>query len=463
MITVLTDGSGFDTKLEYSDWRFSAAAVGLVRYFKYCEIEFEQGEDYIAYQRDTAIGDAAERNYLRFVENFFTDGMHHLILEDLLTQDNLTKEQIALVNEKLNANGILKKVFGRERYEESQKGHFLALLEENRQTIIKETYRNGKSLYWNFANENSLGKGSLKICRLNGYYIDLPKKGKSLAYQWDPSTFVAQDVPEFDYIPFAFSKSYESFFINNNYNTKELLKANDHLSNAIKNLDKPRKSLFFATQQSSGFVDYDVEIIVKKRNQEYFETLLVRRPAINIFKKISGFNQNGENLILKALSSPCRLNNGDYVDLEQSVTDNILNLIHLDYLIELLLKDKLNHNFQISQLIRINQLIYQGGEGMENKSMKGAYMAAKEVIKVFKNRKAENKINSYKQKLISALTFKDYDRFNEILLQLSSYSGVPFNFAYDLFEDFDQNKNIAYTFVNALNDDYVKQEGDQHE
>ena len=100
---------------------------------------------------------------------------------------------------------------------------------------------------------------------------------------------------------------------------------------------------------------------------------------------------------------------------------------------------------------------------MENKSMKGAYAAAKEVKKIFKQRKAENKINSYKQKLISALTFKDYDRFNEVLLQLSAYSGIPFNFAYDLFEDFDQNKNIAYTFVNAFNDDYVKQEGVQHE
>ena len=337
MITVLTDGSSFDTKITYSDWRFSAAAVGLVRYFKYCEIEFEQGEDYIAYQRDTAVGDSAESNYLRFVENFFADGMHHLILEDLLTQDDLTEEQIKLVNEKLNANSILKKVFGKEKYEKSNTGHLLALLEENRQVIIKETYRNGRSLYRNFANTGALGEGNKNICRLVGYYVDLPKKGKSLAYQWDPSTFVVQDVPEFDYIPFAFSKSYESFFINNNYDTQELLKANDHLSNAIINLDKPRKSLFLATQQSSGFVDYDVEIIVKKRNQEYFETLLVRRPAINIFRKISSYNQNGENLIIKALSSSCRLNNGEYVDLEQDVTDNILNLMHLDYLIEQLI------------------------------------------------------------------------------------------------------------------------------
>ena len=65
----------------------------------------------------------------------------------------------------------------------------------------------------------------------------------------------------------------------------------------------------------------------------------------------------------------------------------------------------------------------------------------------------DNKVNSYKQKLISAITFKDYDRFCEILLQLSSYSGVVFYFAYDLFQDFEENKNIAYTFINALNKD----------
>lgn len=68
-----------------------------------------------------------------------------------------------------------------------------------------------------------------------------------------------------------------------------------------------------------------------------------------------------------------------------------------------------------------------------------------------------NKLNSYKQKLIAVLTFKDYDRFCEILLQLSAYSGVVFNFAYDLFDDFAGNKNIAYAFVNGLNT-YNKEE-----
>ena len=45
----------------------------------------------------------------------------------------------------------------------------------------------------------------------------------------------------------------------------------------------------------------------------------------------------------------------------------------------------------------------------------------------------------------------DYDQFQKILINLSNYAEVPCGFAYDLFEDFEGNKEIAYTFVNSLN------------
>ena len=73
----------------------------------------------------------------------------------------------------------------------------------------------------------------------------------------------------------------------------------------------------------------------------------------------------------------------------------------------------------------------------------------KETNKFIEDNK-QKKITSYRNKLISSLSFKDYDRFKTILLQLSSYSGVTFDFAYNLFDDFEKNKNIAYAFVNAL-------------
>ena len=79
-------------------------------------------------------------------------------------------------------------------------------------------------------------------------------------------------------------------------------------------------------------------------------------------------------------------------------------------------------------------------------SMKMAYACAKEVA----GKLPENKRESYRQKLTSAIVFKDYDRCCQILLQLSNYADVPFEFAYDLFENFEENKDIAYTFINAL-------------
>lgn len=35
-------------------------------------------------------------------------------------------------------------------------------------------------------------------------------------------------------------------------------------------------------------------------------------------------------------------------------------------------------------------------------------------------------------------------------LNLANYADESFSFAYDLFEDFEKNKEVAYTFVNAL-------------
>ena len=80
------------------------------------------------------------------------------------------------------------------------------------------------------------------------------------------------------------------------------------------------------------------------------------------------------------------------------------------------------------------------------KSMRAAYACAKKVAKDL----PENKRGSYRQKLTSAVIFKDYDRCCQILLQLSNYTGMDFEFVYDLFEDFEKNKDIVYTFINAL-------------
>lgn len=131
------------------------------------------------------------------------------------------------------------------------------------------------------------------------------------------------------------------------------------------------------------------------------------------------------------------------MDIQKKVTDCILNLIRTDELIELFLKQ--DSEYLVSNLIEINRLICGGGEKMKQ-TMKAACACAKEVAEKL----PENKREGYRQKLTSAIIFKDYDRFCQILLQLSNYSETTFDFAYNLFEDFDGNKDIAYAFVNAL-------------
>jgi len=441
----IIENEKFDTKMETSDWRYSASIVGLIKYFDYLAAKgyaveselYKIDQDVITYNSEAI----TEERYFQFVEYYFENAMHHRVIEQILNNSEFTVEQIRLVNDKLKTNiSIIKKVLGDLKFSGENKEIILQRINENRLILIKETYRTGKSLYANFSNTNSLFEEPGNICRMHNYNIDAGKKSKSISYNWDFKTYKYADEREFDFIPFAFSKSYEAFFINNNYSIKQLFNTN----NLISNSENPRSTLFCDLKNSANFIDFDVEVIIKNRDQEYFETLYIRKDAIKIFEAIENY---------KAIQMKYKVNDNYYMDFEKEVTDKILNNIKLDDLIEILIKSKSNYSYNIKALIKINILIY-GGDKMD-KQMKSAYGSAKRVMMEI----PENKVNSYKQKLISAITFKDYERFCEILLQLSSYSGVVFDFAYDLFEDFDNNKNIAYAFINALNIEPKKDNG----
>lgn len=445
MKTILEDEK-FNVRLEASDWRYSASIVGIMKYFDYWtslgyKMEYRISHDAIEYNNESI----EEKKYLLFVEYYYIEEMHHKVIEQILTKDTLTDEEIRLVNNKLKANSIMKSIFKGIKLSDDGREIILEKINDNRLSIIKETYRNGEKLYANFANKNSLFSPKTNICRILNYYIDIGKKSKSISHSWDFKTYNFEDEIEFDFIPFAFSKSREAFFINNNYSIKQLF----HTNNLIAQSDNPRGTLFKDLKHSANFIDFDVEVIIKNRNirtkdgktkeKNYFETLYMRKNAIKIFREINNY---------KAIQINYKMNDNYYINFEKEVTDNILNNIRLDSLIETLLKSEKNYEYNIRELIKINTLIY-GGEKMD-KQMKSAYKSAKEVTEKI----PKNKIGAYRQKLISSIVFKDYDRFCEILLQLSSYSGVVFNFAYDLFKDFGSNKNIAYTFVNALNKNF---------
>ncbi len=431
----------YDTKVEASDWRYAAAIVGLKEYFDFHGrnvTEPEITEEIFLFNSK----DITEERYLEFVEYFYEEELQHRQVEKILHNEEFSEEQIKRVNELLKSNSIMKKVFGKEKFDGENKEELLELITKNRKALIKETFRNKSNMYANYANTGQLLQEGKTCCRLLGYYVDGGRKTKSISYNFDVNTFVSEDNILFDFIPFAFTDGREAFFINDNCLLENLIRTNRNLKRRVDNemavsegkAKDVRRILFKTIQETADFIDYDVEVIVKYREKEFFETLYIRRESIKILKALK---------VYEPFCFSVKLGESYWLNVQKEVMSCILNLTRTDYLIEFFLKQ--NSEYIVSKLIEINQLICGGGMEM-NQSMKGAYACAKEVVKKI----PENKRESYRQKLTSTIVFKDYDRFCQILLQLSNYSDVNFDFAFSLYEDFEANKDVAYTFINAL-------------
>lgn len=438
----------YDTMLEPSDWRFSAAINGLIQYLDYHQLEYEVYDDYILYNSE----DITEERYLKFVESKYGEEFHHKVVENILSNEEISDEQMKLINEKLSANTIMKKTFNKIKFDKTNKKEILNIINENREELIRETFGKRSNLYANYVSVNmkapiEILKESQIYCRLIGYACaDENRKSNSLGYSFDKKTFVGQDQKEFDFIPFSFEGDRESFFINDNYTIKRINNTNETLRRKIKrdleNSDDnssrdARQSLFKGIIETSDFIDRDVEVILKNRDKDYFETLYLRKESIDIFKSFAKEGINYKNFCFSH-----KVTDKYYINVQKEVTESIINNVLLDNLIEFFLKQK--REFLVSQLIKVNGLI-RGGKNMKDK-LKRAFACAKQVSKVIE----DNKIDSYKQKLTSSIIFKDYDRVCQILLQLSNYSGIEFGFVYDLYDDFEENKDLAYTFINAL-------------
>lgn len=454
MKTILENNTDFNVKLEPSDWRFSAAIVGILEYFEYIdtlETSYKVEDEYILYNSELI----TKENYLKFVEKKYGENLHHKYVElnlEHYNQDNNENDNtyiIKSINEKLSGNTIMKKIFKKIKFDGTNRDEILSLVNKHREELILETFRNKSDMYKNYCNTNQLFNENQKYCRLVGYYIDAPKKGKSTGFGFNMSSFVGQDIQEFDFIPFAFINDRESLFINDNYEINRLTSAKQVFQEKIKadieNLELENKyrgikySLFKGIIESSDFIEYDVEVIVKDRDKDYFETLYIRKQSIDILKKI-----NERKIDYNSLCFSYKINDNYYIDIYKKVMECILNNTLLDDVIDLLLKEKKNY-YTVYQLININDLI-RGEKIMDDKIRKIIHACANEV----RNKIPENKLESYRQKLTSSIIFKDYDRVCQILLQLSGYSDVYFSFADELFVDFEKNKDIAYTFINAL-------------
>ena len=449
----------YDTLLQPTDWRFAAAVVGLCKYFDYFGIDYKvlydveekpdnyiHGFDGIIYKSE----DITEEKYLEFAENYFEKYMTHKNILNILESQEFSEEQIKLVNDLVKSKTVLKGLFDKIKFDGTNKDIFISTIEGNRAEIIKNIFKNGNNLYKNYCNERLVFTEDNSTCRLRGYNVDKDRKTSNLGFCFSKESFESNDILEFDFIPFAFSNSdmRETYFVNNNFSVKSLTQTNYAFSNQLSSTENKddKNKLMLVLQNSKDYISYDVEIISKSQDKAYYETFFVRLERLKKLRELSG----------KSLNFVKKINDDYWFNLEKEVYMRCLNNVLLDDVILMMLKFYFDDNAvkgyiksRTDMLIDIN-VSWKGNEIMDEiKSAKSCgFLTSKKLIEM----KSSNKINSYKQKIISALCAHDYDRAKEIILSLSAYVGMEFSFFYTFLENAEENKDLAFAFASALSE-----------
>lgn len=493
---------GFDTAISASDWKYSAAITGLLYYFKELEKKYEIKrltideitDNFLLYNKE----DITEESYLNFIEAFYPEDtlVHKKIETQLKYTKEFTPEIIKNIKENMSANTVLKKVFSKIKFDGTNKEEALKLLNENRNLIVKETFRNKKDLYDNYCQTSRLlEKGDNSPCRLKGYYFDPNRKSKATGYNFASSSVDYFDDEVFDFIPFAFTgNSFETIFLNDNldleilenmnyklreYFSEEKERENEEIKKfkqekAIKEKRNeeieeiatsiPLKKIFLnILRKKSDYIKYGMEIIYKNRDKEYFETWYLRNKSIEVLKAVEDFSK---------LDIRIKITDKYYFNLLDEIFSAILNLSLLTNSIMYLLKDRENfikpdtskenlskffkYNYAIEQLIKVNQIIRNGGKEMDKNLKASIKTCASEVVRKFIKDNSLNKLASYRQKLLSSVVAKNHKRILDVLTQLSVYSGVYFSFAFDYIENQTQNEDIIHYFILELDQNRLK-------
>lgn len=428
----------YDIRLYPSDFRYSASIVGLCLYFEYHNISYNKEEDYIEYKQS----DITEDKYFEFVKFFYKERLHYLNLLDLLKQEDFTEKEVNDINKLMKANTILKKVFSTVTFEKNNKNEIIELIEKNEDIILRNSFYNGKHMYKKYMDSGIfLEEDDCKNpCKLQGFYVDKSRKKNSICWNFDNKTSNFHNIIEFEFIPFSFTKSYDDIFINNNYSIDSLLTTYKKL-NEINPFEEVKenslkKLIEIFSKISTNYFQYQVEIIKKSLEVDYYETLFLSSKTIELLKDCKN---------LDCLYNFCYTKNGyDYNFFY--IFNCVLNSVQLDNLIVWILKDsKYISKIQLKALIEINQKLNKGVEKMTEKQ-KQVYGCAKAISKKLE----KNKIISYRQKLTSAMSINNTEKIYSILTHLSNFTEEKIPFIYDLLEDFDSNRNLVYTFIMSL-------------
>lgn len=460
------DYESYDTLIQATDWRYSASVLGLLKYFRHFHGELEyallsdlqkdgkslpseaiSGFDGILYHSS----DITEERYLDFVEKAFESEMTHLKMLAILEKDTPTDDEIKDFNDKAKSKTVLKNLFGKTKFNGTNREECRKILDDNRLKIVKEIYRYSPLLYRGFNNTNLLLTESNPHCRLQSYTVDEGRKTRYIGYSFDKDTFVGNDCIEFDFIPFAFTNTYESYFINNNFDVGTLKQTNEFFVDALEKVPEKniRTKLYLALKNSGDYMKYDVEVIIKPRDMEQYQTLFVRADRLKALQELKSEN----------LKFNYKISDNYYFNLENEVYEKCLNNELLDNSIMFMLKVredkdfKKNITFQIYNTILINEK-WKGAKTMYYTQLakEAAIELKKRIIGDNKsnNKNGENKLNAYRQKIISAMIANDYERVNDVIISLCNFQRVVPEFAIPFFENPEKNIGIIQTFVAYL-------------
>ena len=482
---------GFDTAISASDWKYSAAITGLIYYFKKLEKEYEIknltideiSDSFLLYNKE----DITEDNYLDFIERFYPEDtlVHKKIETQLKRTKEFTSEIIKNINKNISANTVLKNFFSKLKFDGTNKKEILDVLNDNKHLIIEESYKS--KLYTNYCQVDKKGNSKLfesakknSPCRVRGYYFDPGRKSKATAYNFTSTSADYFDDEVFDFIPFAFTgNSLETIFLNDNLNLEILESMNFKLreyfseekEREISNImtlkqekamkegkNEPieetsvsvslKKIFLNILKKKTDYIKYGMEIIYKNKERDYFETWYLRNDSIEVLKMVEDFSK---------LDIRIKITDKYYFNLLDELFSAILNLSLLTNSILYLLKDREKliknnnkivekYNYAIYQLIKVNQMIRNGGKKMNWKLKNSIENCASAII----NKIEENKLASYRQKLLSSVVAKNHKRILDILTQLSVYSQIHFNFVFDYIENQTENEDIIHYFILQL-------------
>ena len=112
--------------------------------------------------------------------------------------------------------------------------------------------------------------------------------------------------------------------------------------------------------EAKDFLQSDIEIIVKKPERAYFETLYLRKESLEILKNMKSY--------YKAFCFSIKISDDYWINILNEVFDAVVNFTLLDNLINKLLKDSREggNSYAISKLLKVNVEIKKGDEKMKN-------------------------------------------------------------------------------------------------